>query len=56
MTPLAQKFQGVGGGGLIGRTIHAGGGGGLGMDIFWNHTICICRVTKICLIGNNFYL
>ena len=27
MTPLAQKFQGVGGV-LIGRTIHAGGGGG----------------------------
>ena len=26
MTPLEQKFQGGGGGGLIGRTIHGGGG------------------------------
>ena len=34
MTPLAQKFQGVGGGGLIGRTIHAGGGGGVRYGYF----------------------
>ena len=42
MTPLEQKFQG------------GGGGGAWGMDIFWNHSIYICRVAKICLIGNNF--
>ena len=41
MTPLEQKFQGGG-----------GGWGVVGIDIFWNHTICICRVAKISLIGN----
>ena len=51
MTPLERKFRGGGGGGLIGRTICWGAGGGC-MDIFWNHTICIRRVTKISLIGN----
>ena len=38
------------GGGLIERTICWGGDGC--MDIFWNHTICIRRVTKISLIRN----
>ena len=38
MTPLEQKFQ--------------GGGWGVGIDIFWNHTICTCRVAKISLIRN----
>ena len=37
MTPLERKFRGVGGGGLIGKTIR--GRGGMGMDIFWNHTL-----------------
>ena len=43
--------RGWGGGGLIERTICWGGGGGC-MDILWNHTICIRRVTKISLIRN----
>ena len=39
MTPLEQKFQGVGG--LIRRTIC-----GWGMDIFWNHTMNFCALIR----------
>ena len=38
-------------GGGSNRKNHLLGGGGC-MDIFWNHTICIRRVTKISLIRN----
>ena len=39
-------------GGGSNRKNHLLGGGGGCMDILWNHTICIRRVTKISLIRN----
>ena len=46
-----ENSEGVEGGSNRKNHLLGGGGGGC-MDIFWNHTICIRRVTKISLIGN----